>query len=87
MCAGVVNGVPVGNKLEDALKSFVIYHLIVAVLIVTGLVVSYRTEPLIAAPFEPETCTHVATADSIKIYYCKDIYLFVNQLGFMAFEP
>lgn len=38
-----------------------------------------------ASPVPP--CIHVATADSIKVYYCEDIHLFVNQLGFMAFEP
>lgn len=40
-----------------------------------------------AAPSEPEACVHVATADTIRVYYCEDINLFVNQFGFMAFEP
>lgn len=44
--------------------------------------------PVQAAPLAyPETCDHVATADTIKIYFCEDIDLFVNQLGFMVFEP
>lgn len=48
-------------------------------------VVAAQVEPLATAT--PEVCQHVATADSIKIYFCEDINLFVDQLGFMAFEP
>lgn len=44
-------------------------------------------QPVSAAPVDVDICTHVATADSIKVFYCADINLFVNQLGFMAFEP
>lgn len=40
-----------------------------------------------AAPVDVEECEHVATADTIRIYYCEDINLFINNLGFMAFEP
>lgn len=32
-------------------------------------------------------CIHVATADAIRVYLCEDYGLFVNNLGFMAFEP
>lgn len=43
-------------------------------------------EPMATAEPVP-SCPHVATAATIEIYYCEDIGLFVNQLGFMAFEP
>lgn len=50
-----------------------------------------RSAPVAAAPAakdpEPGTCIHVATADSIKVYFCEEFDLFVNQLGFMVFEP
>lgn len=48
------------------------------------------TEPDVSATTsdpDPLECDHVATADTIKIYFCDDIDLFVNQLGFMVFEP
>lgn len=40
-----------------------------------------------AAPVDVEECEHVATAATIEIYFCEGIDLFVNQLGFMVFEP
>lgn len=49
--------------------------------------VSMNTPPVQAAPVDVEDCEHVATADTIEIYYCQDIGLYVNQLGFMVFEP
>lgn len=40
-----------------------------------------------ATPEPVETCLHVAMADTIRIFYCEELNLYVNQLGFMAFEP
>jgi len=44
-----------------------------------------QVEPVATAV--PEVCAHVATADTIRIYYCEESGLFVNQFGFMVFEP
>lgn len=41
----------------------------------------------LSVPSDPVPCEHVATAGTIEIHYCENINLFVNQLGFMAFEP
>lgn len=56
--------------------------------ILIGVWLANYATPVQAAPLAyPDTCDHVATADTIKIYFCEDIDLFVNQLGFMVFEP
>lgn len=62
----------------------ILAHLLI---LLVGVTIIVLTQPVQAAPIDVEVCTHVATADSIKVFYCQDINLFVNQLGFMAFEP
>lgn len=56
-------------------------------ILLVGVVIIASGQPVQAAPVDVEVCEHVATADSIKVFYCEDINLFVNQLGFMSFEP
>lgn len=64
-------------------------YLILTILFVVFQPVGYAPRAVAAA--EPASdvpeCKHVATADTIKVYFCEDIDLFVNQLGFMVFEP
>lgn len=70
------------------LDEFWFLALSIALFITASVGMLYLPMPVAqAAPVDVETCLHVATADAIKIYYCEDIGLFANQLGFMAFEP
>lgn len=61
--------------------------LVSAILFVTSLLLSLDIRAVAASDPEPELCDAVATAGGIMVYYCEDIDLYINSLGFMAFEP
>lgn len=78
------------RSIESIVAQFVLAILLMGLIFSVPMAVMAAIHglPVQAAPLAyPETCDHVATADTIKIYFCEDIDLFVNQLGFMVFEP
>lgn len=64
-------------------------NLIFVLVFILSLGGEYGAVAIHAVAKEPEIekCIQIAAADTIKIFYCENIHLFVNQFGFMAFEP
>ena len=56
----------------------------VAMAILLALFVISFTDNVHAEPVEAPSCEAVAQANGIVVYYCQDIDLYVNSLGFMV---